>query len=158
MYVKDGISSLTKRGCAVGLLWTTGLQGLGNTCLCGQMIGEGGSLSLLGISSGEQELWFDSSCCGRVDPQISLLSQLLSITLILVKVVTSLYLHCLGAVTKQEVPPVRAAGLSYCDPQKQRITENPCLVLGSTLNWWWAVRACNSRGLIQPKFYYFFVV
>lgn len=116
---KDGISSLKKRGCAVGLLWTTGLQVLGTAGLCGQLIEEGGSPSLLGISSDQfsrallQNKSFDSSCCERVDPQTSLLSQLLSITLSLVKAVTLLYLHSLGAVTKREVPPVRAAGLSH---------------------------------------------
>lgn len=46
----------------------------------------------------------------------------------------------------------------HSDPQKQRITEYPCLALGSALDWWWAVTAFNSRGLNQPKFYYFFVV
>ena len=65
-----------------------------------------------------KNLGFDLSCCGRVHPQTSLLSQLLSLTLLLVKVVASFYLHNLGVVTKNEVtegevPSVHAAVLSY---------------------------------------------
>lgn len=81
---------------------------------------KGGSPSLLEISSYQfsraflENMSFDSSCCERVDPQTSLLSQLLSIiTLFLVKIVTSLYVHYLGVVTKRGVSSVCAAGLSY---------------------------------------------
>lgn len=59
-----------------------------------------------------KNLGFDLGCCGGVYPQTSLLSQVLFLTLLLVKGVVSFHLCNLGDATQSEVPEERGWSLA----------------------------------------------
>lgn len=151
-------------GCAVGLLWTTGLQGLGTAGPYGQLLEEGGPHSLLGSSSDGWRTWAliwvaVEECIHR---HLSCLSSCLSLC--------CLWRWSLPSTCTIWVSSLRARWQERCHlcmlllcltPQWSLAAENcrkACLVLGPPLNWWWGVGPFNSRAVVHPKFVCFCVV